>query len=274
MKNIVAAVDFSTTSKNAMEYAANLARYFNAKLILFHAYHIPVLNAEAGYIPPLYDTKQVAEEEVKAWVSELKSRFQEVEMDHIIALGLAADIIEEVALENSCDLIVMGLADKNSMVKEHLVGSVATQVAQKSKVPVLIVPESIKYSKIKKISYACDFDKNLESTEVLTLVKYFCSLLNADLQVLNVMKPQEEISIEKARTDSYVEEKLHTTKHDTFFIYENEVDKGLIEFMQHHQTDMLIMSPKKHNFFHDLFIESNTKKLAFHAHIPVLTIHA
>jgi len=274
MENILAAVDFSATSKNAMEYAANLARYFNAKLIIFHAYHIPVLNTEAGYIPPLYDTKQIAEEEIKTWVSELSDRFGDVDIKHRIEMGFAADLIEEKALENDCDIIIMGLANKNSAIKEHLIGSTATQVAQKSKVPVLIVPENAKYTKIRKISYACDFNKKLESTDVLTLVKYFCSLFDADLQVLNVMKPREEISIEKAKIDSFVEEKLNTTRHDTFFIYEKEVDKGLIEFMEHHDTDILIISPKNHSFFHDLFIESNTKKLAFHANVPVLTIHA
>jgi nucleotide-binding universal stress UspA family protein len=274
MENILAAVDFSTTSKNAAEYAANLARYFNAKLTLFHAYHIPVLNTEAGYIPPLYDTKKDAEAEIKKWMRELYAQFKGIEIDYVLEMGFAADLIEEVALDRNCDLIVVGLADQGSTIKEHLVGSVATNVAQSSSVPVLIIPEKVKYSRIKKISYACDFDKNLESTGVLMRVKYFCALFDADLQILNVMRPQEEISVEKAETDSYVEEKLYSTKHDTFFIYDDAVDKGVIEFMDHHQTDILITSPKKHNFFHNLFVESKTKKLAFHAHVPVLTVHA
>jgi nucleotide-binding universal stress UspA family protein len=274
MENILAAVDFSATSKNALEYAANIAQYFNAKLIVFNAYHIPVLNTEAGYIPPLYDTKKEAEAEIKNWIRELNSKFKAIEIDQIVEMGFAGDLIEDVALDHDCDLIVMGLSNQNSTIKEHLIGSVATEVAQKSSVPVLIVPEHVKYRKVKKISYACDFDKNLASTGVLTRVKYFCSLFDADLQILNVMKPEEEISVEKAETDSYVEEKLHSTKHDTFFIYDDNVDKGLIEFMDHHDTDILITSPKHHNFFHNLFVESKTKKLAFHSHVPVLTIHA
>lgn len=274
MENILAAVDFSTTSKNAAEYAANLASYFNAKLTLFHAYHIPVLNTEAGYIPPLVDTRKEAEIEIKKWIRELGEQFKGVNIDHILEMGFAADLIEEMALDINADLIVVGLANQNSLIKEHLVGSVATKVAQESTVPVLIIPESVKYSRIKKISYACDFDKNLESTDVLMRVKYFCSLFDADLQILNVMHPQEEISAEKAETDSYVEEKLYATKHDTFFIYDEAVDKGLIEFMDHHDTDIIITSPKKHGLFHNLFKESKTKKLAFHAHVPVLTIHA
>jgi nucleotide-binding universal stress UspA family protein len=274
MENILAAVDFSTTSKNSAEYAANLARYFNGKLTLFHAYRIPVLNTEAGYMPPLYDTKKEAEAEIKKWVRQLREEFKDLDIDYVLEMGFAGDLIEEVAKDKDCDLIVVGLANQNSALKEYLVGSVSTKVAQNSLIPVLIVPEKVKYSRIKKISYACDFDKHLADSEVLMRVKYFCSLFDADLQILNVMRPTEEISVEKAETDSYVEEKLHSTKHDTFFIYDEAVDKGIIEFMDHHQTDILITSPKHHNFLHDLFIESKTKKLAFHSHVPVLTIHA
>ena len=273
MENIVAATDFSASSKNALHYAANLAGYFKAKLTLFHAYHIPVLNTEAGYIPPLTDTKKVAEEELVKWIEDLYKEFPGADIDYVLEMGFAADIIEEVAIDKHANMIVMGISNQNSFLKEHLVGSVSTTVAQTSSIPVLIVPETAKYSRIKKISYACDFDKNLESTGVLSKVKYFCSLFNAQLQILNVMKPEEEISVEKAETDSYVEEKLYSTIHDTFFIYDEKVDKGVMEFVEHHDTDILITSPKNHNFLHNLFVESKTKKLAFHSHVPVLTIH-
>jgi hypothetical protein len=31
--------------------------------------------------------------------------------------------------------------------------------------------------------------------------------------------------------------------------------------------------PRKHSLLSSLFHESNTKKMAFHTHIPVLTLH-
>ena len=115
--------------------------------------------------------------------------------------------------------------------------------------------------------------KHLEVNTTLIKVKYFCGLFNAELKVLNVMNLNEEISEEKAKIDSYVETKFKTTKHNTFFIYDNDVEAGLMEFLNHNEVDILITSPKKHNIFHNLFIESNTKKVIFHSKIPVLTIH-
>ena len=273
MENIFLAVDFTDASKNAANYAANLAGYFGAKLTLFHAYHAPITNFETGYIPPITDMKAESEKEMKVFTQELCAAFKGVEMDYCIDMGLAGDVVEETARSKNADLIVMGIAGQNSVIKEHLVGSVAAQIAQDSKIPVLIVPEHCKFKKVKNMVFACDFDKHLEENTTLLKVKYFTSLFDAELQILNVMKPSEEISEEKAEVDVYIEEKLQNTKHKTFFIYEQKVDKGIVEFLETNNSDMIVTSPKKHNIFHNLFIESQTKKLIFHSPVPVLTIH-
>jgi hypothetical protein len=188
-------------------------------------------------------------------------------------MGLAGDILADSAKENKADLIVMGIAGQNSVIKEHLVGSVATQIAQDSTIPVLIVPEHCKYSKIHKMAFACDFDRHLENNTTLLKVKYFASLFDAELQILNVMKPSEEVSEQKAEVEVFIEDKLQSTKHQTYFIYEEKFDKGIVEFIEVHKSDMIVTSPKKHNFFHNLFVESHTKKLVFHSPVPILTIH-
>jgi nucleotide-binding universal stress UspA family protein len=273
METLLVPVDFSEAANNAALYAANLCRLLSSKLILFHAYHYPPTSFEPGYIPPILDLKEESQDELKKIQSELKANFPEVEVEILIEMGLAADMIGTMARQKNVDLIVMGITGQNSFAREHIIGSVSTEVAQESKIPVLIVPPQAKYSKITKIAYACDFDKKLTNNTTLIKVKYFCTLFNAELQILNVVKPEEEISVEKATTDGYVEEKFKTTNHNTFFIYDKKVDKGLLEFIQNNQVDMMITCPKTHNFFRDIFVESNTKKLAFHSPVPILTIH-
>lgn len=273
MENILVAIDFSSSSKNTAIYAANLAGYFDAKLTLFHAYHVSGLGFDAGYIPPIEDLTAEIESEMKKFENWLKYNYNGVKVDHCLEMGLAADAIEGVAKEKEADLIIVGLSGQNDAVKEHIFGSIAAKVAETSRIPVLVVPENTHYKPIKKIAYACDLDKQLETNDCLMKVKYFCSLFEAELQVLNVIKPEEEMSVEKANTDSYLEEKFYTTKHNTFFIYDERVDKGVITFLEHHESDLLITCPKTHNFFHNLFIESNTKKLLFHSPVPILAIH-
>ena len=273
MENIFIAVDFTEASKNAVNYAANLAGFFGAKLMLFHAYHSPITNFETGYIPPVSDMEEESDIVMKKMLAELSEKYKGVEISYDIEMGLAGDIVEETAIKNNADLIIMGIAGQNSVIKEHLVGSVATQIAQDSKIPVLIIPEHCKYTKIKKMAFACDFDKKLETNNTLLKVKYFTSLFGAELDILNVMDPSEEISVEKAETDMYLEKKLENTNHKTFFVYEKDVNKGILEFIDVNNCDLIVTSPKKHNFFYNLFVESHTKKLVFHSPVPVLTIH-
>jgi nucleotide-binding universal stress UspA family protein len=273
METLFVPVDFSPAANNAANYAAHLCRLFSSKMVLFHAYHYPPVAFEPGYIPPVLDLKEEAEAEMNKLRAELLTEFPELDIEVFQEMGLAAEVIESIANHKEADLIVMGITGQGSFARERLIGSVATEVAQVSKTPVLIVPEQVKYTRVQKIGYACDFDKNLENNTTLIKVKYFCSMFNAELQILNVVKPEEEISVEKADTDIYIEEKFSTTNHNTFFIYEKKVDKGLLEFLELHHVDMLITSPKSHSFFHDLFAESNTKRLAFHSPVPILAIH-
>src|SRR5579885_52477 len=47
MKTILAPIDYSKASLNALNYAADFAMKAKAKLVLFHAYEIPLPMAEA-----------------------------------------------------------------------------------------------------------------------------------------------------------------------------------------------------------------------------------
>ena len=42
MKTIIAATDFGPVSGNAVKYAADMASMLSAKLVLFHAFQVPV----------------------------------------------------------------------------------------------------------------------------------------------------------------------------------------------------------------------------------------
>jgi len=273
MKILFVPVDFSPACTNAVDYAIEMARQFSSRIILFHAYHFPVTNFEGGYIPPVVDIKVEAEEELKTYMRQQQAKNGDVRIDYQLEMGLAADIIEESAIKNKADLIIMGIAENPGAFKEHFVGSVASKVAKSSSKPTLIIPEGSKYTSIKKVAYACDLDKDLEKSTTLVKVKEFCDLFKAELEILNVMKPDEELSVEKAETDKIIEKRFETTRHHSFFIFEEKVDKGLLDFITNNNVDMMIMCPKNHNFFHDLFIEGNTEKMIFHSPIPILTIH-
>ena len=53
MKHIVVTTDFTAASRNAVIYAAELAKTTNARLHIYHAYHTPVVTAEVPVMPDM-----------------------------------------------------------------------------------------------------------------------------------------------------------------------------------------------------------------------------
>ena len=53
MKTLLAPTDFSVISLIALDYAVELAKLSDAKLIIFHAYHAPLIISEVPVVMPL-----------------------------------------------------------------------------------------------------------------------------------------------------------------------------------------------------------------------------
>ena len=58
MNTILVPVDFSPASRNASIYAAELAKLFNSRLLLFHAYMLPTPISEVPYAMITVDNLQ------------------------------------------------------------------------------------------------------------------------------------------------------------------------------------------------------------------------
>jgi nucleotide-binding universal stress UspA family protein len=52
------------------------------------------------------------------------------------------------------------------------------------------------------------------------------------------------------------------------------VDKGIIDFAEGNELDMLIVLPKRHGLIDSLMHRSHTKQLVLHSHVPVMALHA
>jgi hypothetical protein len=181
-------------------------------------------------------------------------------------------VINSVAKKYNVDLIVMGIVGEAGKIKEHIIGSSAVKVARHINIPTFIIPEKVKYHPIHKISFACDME-NTEETILMSTVKYFRQMFDAELEIVNVEKPEEEVTYEKAKTNLFIEKRLNAVKHRTVFITDNKIAKGLKTYFETHLTDVIMLNPKKHNIFHTLFKENVTNELAFHVNLPILAIH-
>lgn len=138
VKRILVPVDFSPSSRKALNYAAGLAKQFSAGLTLLHViepYHFASrVESPLDYV----NLKQAAMEEMARWAASIRRRTACVET--AVAIGTAYEVIVTKARKNRIDLIILSTHGRTGL-KHFLLGSVAERVVRLAPCPVLVVRE-------------------------------------------------------------------------------------------------------------------------------------
>lgn len=272
MKTILVPTDFSDVARNASAYALAYAKEFQCKVIFYHAYHFPITSGTEEPLIVMVDPLVLETEHLirlKEEVAALKKNYKDVSSECIVSQGLAVDEIIELEKKERFNLIIMGIQD-TGILSQVVVGSISTDIIRKVKTPVIIIPENATYKKINKVALAVDYESPID-TKSLQPLKYIVKACHSRLYILNVVKPNESIedkTIASIEMQDYFEDIVHTSSFE-----ENDVfTDGINDFVSEHNVDLIAIIPHKHNLLERLFKESHTKKLAFHAQVPLIAL--
>lgn len=274
MKRIIVATDYSKAALNAVKYAADLAVRTNSELILFHVYHTPSIMWEVPVVMPSFD--EIEKESMKELLvieNNLKAKYGiKLKIKKTIKCGLAVDEIIDFVDESGADLVVMGMQGYGYLT-EKLVGSTTTALIQRANFPVLTINEKVKYKAIKKIVFACDYSE-IKNAKVLSSLKVIVQQFKSHLYILNVLnKTDTRPTITEAIAGIKLEEAVEDLVHSFHYVKNEDIIDGVNEFVDKNEIDMTVMIPRKHSLLQNIFKEPNTKHMAFHTHIPLLTLH-
>ena len=140
VQRILVPLDFSRHADFVLEWAAHLAKEHSSRLLLLHAYHLPVefQQLEGAYLPQDFwaSVKAEAEQNLQRYAEPLRA--QGLAVDVIVREGYPATVIEQEAIDQRADLIVIGTRGLSGL-KHLLLGSIAERVVQKAPCPVLTV---------------------------------------------------------------------------------------------------------------------------------------
>ena len=276
MKTIIVPTDFSATAYNAARYALELAGQIGTtRILLYHAYELIVPVPDLPTSIPMVDPKELK----TASVEGLETMKQDLEayvpagaiLDIRAENNLLAANIDDIAMEEMADLIIMGITG-GGKIEEILMGSNTIDVVKHTSFPVMIVPGEVTFKPVKKILFACDFKKVGTSTPIAPLKKLL-DIFHAELHVLNIDRDGKglgaDIPLESLLLDTLLEG-YHPIYH---FIDHDSIVEGIMDFADKIEADLILTIPRKHGLFEGLFRRSRTAKLAFHTHIPMLAIH-
>jgi nucleotide-binding universal stress UspA family protein len=134
-RTIVAAIDFSDTSRDALVLAARLARHCHAELHVLHA-EDPLLDAAADHAG--IDLARETRDELQRFIAGATPAAACSPRSHVIT-GAAVDVILDVAHQHRADLIVVG--SRGMSGTEKLVfGSTTEGLLRRADVSVLVAP--------------------------------------------------------------------------------------------------------------------------------------
>lgn len=274
MKTILIPTDFSPVAKNAVHYGAELALAQQARIILFHVYQLPIIMGEIPVsIPPLEEIEVDCLNGLEKLKNHLITKHGEgLEIECLCKTGFITDSICETADETKSDLIVVGMQGAG-FITEKIIGSNTTNLIQKSRIPVLAIDTHAHFKSIESILFASDYEE-LENKDTLSPLLDLTKTFNATLHILHIEKQGEKSqtitkTVEGIKLDRYFEK----IAHEFHFIESDDVLEGISKFIKKTPVDMIVMIPRSHSFIDRLISEPHSKQMAFHTHLPLLTIH-
>lgn len=274
MKTILCPVDFSRNSRDSYVFALEMAKIFNAKIILLHCYETPVVFTELplGAIPlnpkELYDNARKRLNKFVAAIKIAASKIVQTEM--IISQGLASARTIETALEKKADWIIMG-ATGTSGVARLLLGSNALRVLKNAPCPVMTIPKGAKFKAFRKIVYATDLQEdNLNAANTLIpMAKKFGTeflFLNIDNRLL--MNEEKDYQKMKNRIASVIK----YSKVSGYVSTQLNVVNGIQEFVKKTKPSCLAMYSRHHGLFGKITGASVTAKTVLKIKLPFISL--
>jgi nucleotide-binding universal stress UspA family protein len=269
MKTILAAIDFTAASHNAAIYATELAKAFNARLVIFNAYlpiPVPLTEALVAVVPD--DPEPFIAQRLNDEIEELDPEGI-VDLDAKFLKGRASDAIKEAARRWKADLIVMGMKKEHKDVR-RLFGSTVTALIGKTTVPLLVIPEEARFTPVKSIALATDTDIAEDANSHIADV--LCEIGQQFRSKLYVVRIEKNAPVDGFQRPNRLHNKVSSLWPEYLYPYGADILKSLQGFTEKNDITILAMIPHQHTLLEKWFLPSQTRAMAFATHIPLLVL--
>ena len=270
-RSILLPTDFSPASANAYRYACSLAESLNARLDVLHIYNLSmteVSQAPYEYIDQMAsDKKAAAQKELSQVLASTSAPGVEIHPQVTYGVFTATEILDH-AKSSPYTLIVMGMQGEHNMV-EQIMGSVTTEVMLHAACPVLAVPAGAAFKPVEHIAYATDYEPGEQ--QAVDQLSELAKDLNAGLHCVHVISGQ---ATEPVESEVVVVENHPFKLKEICIVRHHSISEGLASYIADNHIDLLALYVPQRRLLERLFHSSFSKKMAFHAKVPLLVFHS
>jgi len=265
MKTIIALVNFSDASTNAVSFAAELSKRSSARLSI-----VNILQ------------KGEEEDEVKMKLHSLESALKksigfESRCESLLAHGNLIPTIKKIIAVQQPDIIVMGTKGASGL-KKILIGSNTVNVIANTRVPVLVIPEVARFENFFKtgknrIVLATDLDL-LENERALDILKEIALLIiEPKVRVLSVRPKNTGLpDVKRMERDFLLSFFNPEIESERVTVFSSSVIGGINFYLSEKNTDTGLLAMIARESGH-LIQKHYTREMASHTHLPLLVLH-
>ena len=281
MKTLLVPIDFTTTSENTVDYAAEWSKkYKYERIILLKSFYTSMYenvimagefaNVDQHYLNRIRDE----EKEQLNLVSKRLASMTGGEISVNIAvseLPLIRAILEIIKYEKPV-MILLG-SDNINNSNEGLISANVIPIARISPIRVLIVPAKQSYQPVEKALvpfhlntvHALDKINRLRSSPQWQNVNLF--VLNIDTKQGKLIQNENFKEMEKS-----LHNYLNNFHHEIYYESNKNVIDGILNFEKINQVQLLIALPGVHSFLYSLTHKSVSEALYRRCLLPVMIL--
>ncbi len=269
METIIVTTDFSAASANALNYACGFANDNNANIVLARIYSVPAGYAAEGLSQvSVNDAIDTDNARLQQELERVTDSYPRLAIDARMVVEDFDEALQQLSKELNPQMIVMGAVTGYAELWQW--GDDWLDAVLSLPCPVLVIPGHIEYSPILNIAFACDY-KSVYQPDHVAKMRKLVQLTKADFYIVHVTtgKPEDEEEKREALAAAFGED-----IDPQFITVENkQVLAGIAAFEQQYAIDLLLVIPRRHGIWHNLFNKSYSRQLAQLNNLPVMAIH-
>ncbi|MGO9337013.1 MAG: universal stress protein [Terracidiphilus sp.] len=284
LKTVVYATDFSLSSQNAGLYAARIASYFSATLVVAHAFTLSQAALEVEIDQILVSQQR---KDLKSLLSRkaLLLGAESIEAISTLLEGDPKDVIPALADNNAPAIIVLG-THGGGRVERGIIGSVAEKILRSSRWPTLTVgplvkPVSSQAFPFTRILFATDLSPVGANAAIYAVT--FAEIFGAKIDVLNVIQDDaiehpDRLSDLQARffkaLEVLVPQEAREFCDPRTYVAVGRAHDQIIEHIREYSIDLLVLGIRKTSHISMEMRTSGAFRIIVDAACPVLTIRS
>jgi len=277
MKTVLFATDLSQQAVSALQYAYMLCNGLRANLTVLHVFSLPPVTVATIRSPEKIEKMLHAEkrEVVLGYcMKHLKDASEHDNFEIMVHEHTSiSDGILETTRDFKPDLLMVGMKDKHTQ-RGLFTGNIAMALLKKVGCALLMIPNAMRFQKIKTVVYATDF----EEADMFAIKKLVALAKPFKAKIMVVHIPAGEEFTEKKElkwSNEMLRQKVDYPNIQFQTFLADSINHGLRAFAELHNTDMLVMMEREHDgpFFKKLFHKDLIKQTKSHISIPLLSFN-